>query len=132
MKTRSLVVLLILLAGTLAVAGESNSIKVGKKGDIMLSKETKVGELTLKPGHYQIQHRVVGTDHMIHFTELKGMDNPYYQTGPTGAAHPGEIKCRLQPMATKASRTVVYAQDEGGIRRITKVEIKGENVAHVF
>lgn len=133
MKTRSLVVLLVLLAGTFAVAGESNSIKVGKKGDIMLSQETKVGDLTLKPGHYQIQHRVVGTDHMIHFTELKGMhSNPYYSTGPTGTAHPGEIKCRLEPMATKASQTAVYTEEEGGMRHITKIEIKGENVAHVF
>lgn len=133
MKTRSLVVLLVLLAGTFAVAGESNSIKVGKKGDIMLSQETKVGDLTLKPGHYQIQHRVVGTDHMIHFTELKGMhSNPYYPTGPTGTAHPGEIKCRLEPMATKASQTTVFTEEEGGMRHITKIEIKGENVAHVF
>lgn len=133
MKTRSLVILLILLAGTFAVAGQTGSVKVGKKGDIMLSQEAKVGDITLKPGHYQIQHRVVGTDHLIHFTELKGMHtNPYYETGPTGTAHPGEIKCRLEPMTAKASQTAVYTDDEGGIRRITRVEIKGENVAHVF
>lgn len=132
MRTRSLLVLLVLLAATFAVAGQTESIKVGKKGDITLSKETKVGDVTLKPGHYQMQHRVVGTDHMIHFTELKGMDNPYYPAGPTGVAHPGEMKCRLEPMATKASKTAVYVEDEGGVRRITKIEIRGENVAHVF
>ena len=130
MKTRSLVISLILLASTFAVAGQTNSIKVGKKGDITLSQETRVGDLTLKPGHYEIQHRVVGKDHMIHFTELKG-GNPY-SPNPTGTAHPGEIKCRLEPMATKASETAVYTEEEGGMRRITKIEIKGENVAHVF
>ena len=124
---------MLLLSVTVASAADQQVIKVGKKGEIMFSAETQVGDLTLKPGHYQMQHRVAGSDHMIHFTELKGMHNQYNTiSGPTGEAHPGEVKCRLEPMSAKAKETAVSVNAEGGVRRITRIEIEGENVAHVF
>jgi hypothetical protein len=122
----------LLLSVTVASAADQQIIKVGKKGEIMFSAETQVGDLTLKPGRYQMQHRVEGSDHMIHFTELTGGDNPYNPGGPTGAAHPGEMKCRLEPMSVKAKRTAVFVDTEGGVRRIIRIEIGGENVAHLF
>lgn len=121
----------VVLSVTVAAAADQ-VIKVGKKGEMKFDQETQVGDLTLKPGHYQVQHRVDGSDHMIHFTELKGGHNPYYPSGPTGTAHPGEVKCRLEPMNAKASQTAVTMSTEGGARRITRIEIRGENVAHVF
>jgi hypothetical protein len=124
---------ILLLSVTAASAAEDQVIKVGKKGEIMFGQDTKVGDLTLKAGDYQIQHRVDGSDHMVHFTELKGVHrNPYYQSAPNGTAHPGEVKCRLEPMSTKAKQTAVTVSTEGDVRRITRIEIKGENVAHVF
>jgi hypothetical protein len=123
----------VVLITTVAAAADQKVIKVGKKGEVMLSQETQVGDLTLKPGHYQMQHRVDGEDHMIHFTELKGIHrNPSYESAPTGTVHPGEVKCRLEPMNAKASQTAVTMSTEGGTRRITRIEIAGENVAHVF
>ena len=124
---------ILLLGVSVASAADEQVIKVGKKGEMMFSQDTQVGDLTLKAGHYQMQHRVDGSDHMIHFTELKGVHrNPYYESGATGTAHPGEVKCRLEPMNAKASETRVTLSTEGGVRRITRIEIQGENVAHVF
>lgn len=121
------------LSVTVAAAADHQVIKVGKKGEVMFSQETQVSDLTLKPGHYQMQHRVEGSDHMIHFTELKGVHrDPYHQSAPMGTAHPGEVKCRLEPINAKASETRVELSTEGGVRRITRIEIAGENVAHVF
>jgi hypothetical protein len=130
----SLAVMLTLLVNVVvATAADQQVIKVGKKGEMMFDEETRIGDLTLKPGHYQLQHRVEGADHVVHFIELKGIHrNPYYQSGATGEAHPGEVKCRLEPMNAKASRTAVTVSKEGGVRRITRIEIEGENVAHVF
>ena len=123
----------LLLSVTVAAAADQQVIKVGKKGEIMFDEETRIGDLILKPGHYQMQHRVDSADHVVHFTELKGIHrNPYYQSGVTGEAHPGEVKCRLEGMNTKASETKVTVSTEGGVRRITRIEIRGENVAHVF
>ena len=117
---------------TVAAAADQQVIKVGKKGEVMLSQETQVGDMTLKAGHYQMQHRVEGSDHMIHFTEIRGMHNPSAPGGPTSETHSGEVKCRLEPMDKKASQTAVTVSTEGGVRRITRIEIQGENVAHVF
>lgn len=115
-----------------AAAADQQVIKVGKKGEIMFDQETKVGDVTLKPGHYQLQHRVEGSDHLVHFTEFKGMHGYMQGRGPSGIAHPGEVKCRLEPLPAKASQTKVSLNTANGERRITRIEIAGENVVHVF
>ncbi len=94
-------------------------IKVGKKGDVEIRVETLVGELRLKPGHYQFQHRAEGPDHFVLFKEVtKG--TPY------------EVKCRLETLDRKASTTTIHLGEEGGSPRVTKVVVRGENVAHLF
>jgi hypothetical protein len=108
------------------------TIKVGKTGDVTFGLEALVGDLRLKPGRYQIQHRTDGPDHFVHFTEVT-KNLPYGQSGGTTAvAHPGEVKCRLEMLDHKVSATTVYTREEGAATRVTKVLIRGENVAHVF
>lgn len=113
-------------------AKDEQGLKVGKKADLEFGVETAVGEIRLKPGRYQIQHRVDGADHFVHFTEVtKAL--PSGSAGGVPMAHPGEVKCRLEPLEKKASTTTVYTVKEGETaRRVTKVLIGGENVAHVF
>ncbi len=125
---------ILLFTATFAMAAEQEQgLKVGKKGEITFNAETKVGDLTLKPGRYVFQHRVEGSDHFVHFTEVTK------QAGYAGAvvvgvpkAHPGEVKCRLEPLKSKASGTAIYSIGEDGSARVTKIIIRGENVAHVF
>jgi hypothetical protein len=118
--------------GTPALAAHGHDeLKVGKTGDVSFSDETKVGEVTLKPGRYKLQHRVEGEDHFVHFTEWS-KPYPYYETTGGPKAHPGEVKCKLEPLAKKVSRTTVWTTAEDGTRRVTRVEVGGENVAHVF
>jgi hypothetical protein len=74
---------------------------------------------------------VEGSDHFVHFTEVS---KPSY-TGSGGGeveAHPGEAKCRVEPLEKKASRTAVYTKKEGETVRVQRVLIAGENVAHIF
>ncbi|MBI3697716.1 MAG: hypothetical protein HY238_23150 [Acidobacteria bacterium] len=111
----------LLFLNPVAVAAEhEHAMKVGKKGGVHFAAETKVGDLTLKPGRYTMQHRVDGPDHFIHLTELRG------------GKPAGEVKCRLEPLKAKVSRTTMYAQKEDGTYRLTRVEVAGENVAHLF
>ena len=114
-----------------AIAQEhEHALKVGKTGEVTFDKETMVGDLTLKPGRYKFQHRVEGSDHFVHFTEwTKGR---FSGESGTPKAHPGEEKCRLEPLSKKVSQTAIYTTSEGGVNRVTKVEVAGENVAHVF
>ena len=108
------------------------AVKVGKKQDIEFTVETLVGEMRLKPGRYVLQHRVDGSDHFVHFTEVTTAF-PASGTG-VGAtmAHPGEVKCGLEALDEKVKQTAVYTTREGEARRVTKVLIRGENVAHTF
>lgn len=118
-------------AAVQAAPGEQ-VLKVGKNAEVEFGVETTVGELKLKPGRYRIQHRVDGSDHFVHFTEVT-KEQPYSKSGGGLAkGEPGEIKCRLEPLNKKVSTTTVYRRLEGDGARLIKVLIGGENVAHVF
>ncbi|MEW5976343.1 MAG: hypothetical protein AB1898_11130 [Acidobacteriota bacterium] len=109
---------------------QTRAVKVGKKGEIEFSSDTQLGDISLRRGRYQFQHRVEGSDHFVHFTELtKSIPYSSY-SGPK--AHPGEVKCRVEPLEKKVSRTTVYSRKENGVYRLTRIEVAGENVAHVF
>lgn len=125
---------LLMLTSSFAMAqGKEQVLKVGKNGKIELSEETMVGDLKLKAGPYKVQHRVAGSDHFIHFIELT-KPSPYYKTGSEGTpkSHPGEVMCKIQPLNEKVTQTAVYLNKEDGMMRITRIDISGENVAHLF
>ena len=114
------------------VPGEQ-ALKVGKKGDVEFTVRTAVGDMMLAPGRYQLQHRVDGSDHFVHFTELTKDVPPHSKSGGGAVkAHLGELKCRLEPLDKKASATRIYTRLEGDGARVTKVVVQGENAAHLF
>lgn len=108
------------------------ALKVGKKGEVTLRAETLVGELRLKPGRYQLQHRVDGANHFVHFAEVIDQNTYWRSGGGAAMAQPGEVNCRLEPLDGKVRATTIYTAQEGEAVRVTKVLIGGENVAHVF
>lgn len=111
------------LSSSFALAAEhEDMLRVGKKGEVAFSTPTKVGDLTLKPGTYRVQHRVEGEQHFVRFEAL----------GSSGTPGQGEVQCKLEPLPKKASQTAVYTTKEDSGARVTKVEIAGENAAHVF
>lgn len=118
---------LLMLTSGFAMAQEKEQvIKVGKSGNITLSQDTMVGDAKLPAGDYQVKHRVEGSDHLIHFKQLYS-----HKTGGV-KAHPGEIKCKLEALNQKVTQTAVFLAKEDGTMRITRIEIGGENVAHLF
>lgn len=117
---------------TIAAAEHEHAMKVGKTGEMTFDKETKVGDMTLKAGRYQFLHRVEGSDHFVHFTEWTKPNPAYPPAGGERKAHPGEVKCRLETLEKKAAQTLVFLETEGATQRITKLEVAGENVAHLF
>ncbi len=117
-----------------AAQGEQE-LKVGKKDDVTFTREVRLGEITLQPGKYRIQHRVEGADHFVHFTSLLTTTPSAHKTAsgvgiPAGEA--GEVKCRLEPLEKKARETTLQLQNEGDSQRVIKILIRGENVAHAF
>lgn len=125
----------LVLTGAFAKAADKGqAMKVGKTGRITFTEETKVGDLTLKPGRYIFQHRVEGGDHFVHFTEVTRPDawGGSTESGGVPKAHPGEVKCRLEPLSKKVAATTLWLEHEGGVARVTRIEVAGENVAHVL
>lgn len=112
--------------------GKDQVIKIGKKGDIVFSKETQVGDVTLKAGHYQFQHREADGQHFVKFTELQ-MPQGKHQSGTLlGAKEAAEIKCTVEPLSKKVTQTSLIIDTAGGVNRITRIEVAGENVAHIL
>lgn len=117
-------------------AADDYAMKVGKKAEISLSEEARlgevgVGELVLPAGRYRVQHQIEGTDHFVLFEALS-RNNLYYRTTGAVAGRPGEVKCRLEPLLKRVEQTAIRTIKEGGNLRITRIEIAGENVAHLF
>jgi len=110
-------------------------LKVGRADDVAFDREIHVGEVTLQPGKYRLQHRVEGEEHFVRFEALT-TTTPSAQKLATGMAVPaataGEVKCRVEPLAAKAKDTTLHLLNEEAGQRLTKVLIRGENVAHVF
>lgn len=131
-RSLSIAVILLLAVVSAASANDARKIKVGKTGAITLKEPTNIGTLTLPAGRYLVQHRVAGPDHRIHFTLLKENLSPWARARSGTIELPDGVGCRLEPMDHRARRTIVFTNQEGGSLRVSRIEIKGENVAHVF
>lgn len=110
-------------------------LKVGKSADVTFAREVRVGDATLKPGKYRLQHRVEGDEHFVRFEAL-ATAAPSAQKTAAGVAVPagraGEVKCQLEPLPDKVEETKLHLLNEEGGQRLLKVLIRGENVAHMF
>ena len=141
MRKNSLFLTLAVMAAVLlfniavAFAANKQVVKVGKKGDVTFNEPTKVGDITLPPGHYVFQHRVSGDDHFIKFVGAKEMHHygssmtNTMQVGPTTTK---EIKCTVEPLNKKVRSTAITIDTGSGASEVKRIEIAGETVAHVF
>ena len=112
----------------------TSQTKVGKTDDITLSSITKVGTLTLQPGHYILRHKASLGSHAMHFVSFTpysggGKVRTYYGSYRSDV---GAVECKVEPLNAKVKKTQAFFAEENGMKRISKIEIKGENVAHLF
>ncbi len=117
--------LLTLLGTPTVAAAHGHKIKVGNWGYLTFNKETRVGNLTLPPGRYLFQFRTKGANHFARFSRITWAVTSHYRVV-------GEVKCRLEPLSAKVKRTNVQLVHEDGVDRVTRIEVRGENVAHLF
>jgi hypothetical protein len=144
MKSKSLMAILgcVLLwtvsASALPGQQHDKTMKTGKKGEITLTQPTKLGDITLQPGTYVVQHRVSGNDHFVRLTELKKLQE--LMPGGEGAGwytytqenNAGEVKCKVEPAGKTIQATTVTVANESGGPRVAQIAIKGEDVLHVL
>ena len=109
-------------------ANAESTLKLEKNGDLKLKDTTLVGDIRLKPGRYQLVHRIEGSDHFVEFLEVNGDTS----TAPVTVAGAGRVRCRLEPLKHAAKSTTVTTRRDGDAARVTKVLIRGEDVGHAF
>jgi hypothetical protein len=134
MKTKNVALLFVafMWIGTLALAGQDTSriLKAGKEGKFTLDEKTQVGDVTLQSGTpYVIQHRVIDGVHYVRFQEAFTGNTETVQLKPTDL---GVMKCTVEPLSKKAGETRIFTEKRSDGLHITKVEVAGEDVAHVF
>lgn len=120
---------LLIAGGTTYAAAQSNGhqnmqmgqqLKIGKGVEFDFSQPHKIGDVLLPKGSYRLVHRPTGPEHFIEFKQL--------DSGRVFA----RINCRIEPLAAKVSDTGIFVNDDAGTPRIVRIEIAGENVAHVI
>lgn len=120
---------MLLVSGGLTAMAQSDQVaKIGKKGQVTFRSETKVGDLTLMPGQYTVQCRKQGEDHFMRFTRTGGSA----PRGGGSAVDQGEVKCKKDPLPSKVAVGSMLSHTDGDTVRVTKIEIAGERVAHLF
>ncbi len=117
--------------GTVLASDHQHVLKVGKSDEVIFSAVTKVGSATFNPGKYKLQHRVNGTDHFIHFTQMT-KTNPNIPSYSNEMAHPGEVRCEIEMTQKKFSQTRLLFEKEGDAMRLLRIEVAGENGAHIL
>jgi hypothetical protein len=119
--TAALTVTILLLFTGAGIRANQGDMKAGKKVAIALSQPARVGSATLPAGQYVFQHVVSAGQHFATFE------------GPKGTASTTQkVRCTNEPLKQKVSQTSVTVQDIDGVKTVTRIEIAGEDVAHVF
>src|SRR5262245_11538328 len=133
-------VLLVLAAWTFSLPASAHSQKVqpgkdftiGKKGEVHFYIQVKAGDAVLKPGMYQVQHMVEGSDHVHIFKEMS-MQAGYKMGNTPVGKEVARIKCEVEPVANKVNNTkITLRTNAAGVKEITEVQVAGEAYKHLL
>jgi hypothetical protein len=127
------IALFIALSGALpGFAQEAKTIKAAKSGKFQIGKPIRLGNKWLKPGRYQVQHFIEGTDNTIVFKEVKlGFRNNF------GEQILGAEVARVTSKTISTDKRIAHTKfvagkDRAGERIIIEIWIKGETVKHLL
>ncbi len=110
----------------------SDHFKVGEEGHITLTQQTMVSNATLPPGDYEVRHRRSATGHFVEFTRVvANYTTPQQKLSPYDWVVAAKVPCTMRPLNAIVTRTSLDTS-KGAAAHIIGLEIRGENVEHVF
>jgi len=118
-----------LLITATAWAKAGGATRVGKTVTVSFDHETQVGNVMFQPGDYTVRHRAVGANQYMVFQRTE--ENPYGGDNED-VGKPEQVLCRMEPLRAKVSDTTATFEPQGKNEKLTKIEIAGENVEHLF
>ena len=105
---------------------------IGKKGAVHFTAQVKAGGTVLKPGMYEVQHVMEGSEHVIVFNEV-GMQAGYKMGNTPLGKEVARIKCKVEPVTKKVSNTqITLRTNAAGEKEIAEVQVAGEAFKHLM
>lgn len=125
--------LAILLAVNCAAASApQSSFILGKEAWVTIAKDTMFDGALLKPGFYLVADRSSGATHGVTFWKAGDSNLALQYSDKAFDGDPIFQSSTVQAAPSMIRKTRIVTVSDGGVQRITQVEIKGENVIHVF
>jgi len=121
LKTIALFFVVILCLTSVLQAG-TNKYGVADVRKVTLSAATRVGDVLLPQGDYEVRHVMEAENHMMVFKQL-------------GTNKPAEarVKCNLVALKEKADQTQVIYESNGANERVLRtLRFRGDLAEHVF
>ena len=120
----------------LAVAAQTHHQKaeviIGKKGQVHFTQNVKVGTTVLKPGMYQVQHVMEGSDHVVIFKEV-GMQAGYKHGNTPVGKEVARVNCKVEPITKAENNTkITLRTNAAGEKEVAEVQVAGEKFKHLL
>jgi hypothetical protein len=128
--------LLTALALAVPLAFAQERVAIGKKGDVELTAETRVGSSSLTPGHYRFQHQLIDGQHYLVVRAQSTVrstivGSSHHSAGAT-KDEVARMACLVVSTDKKQQETALYTiKETDGTRRVTQIAIRGEQGSHV-
>lgn len=114
--------LVVILSVTGLLMAKTNKYGVSDVRTVSFGGATRVGDVLLPAGDYQVRHVMEGDNHIMVFTQL-------------GKNKPAEarVKCNLIPLKAKVHQSqVVYEVNAANERVLQILRFGGDSAEHVF
>jgi hypothetical protein len=115
-----------------ALAQQEETIAVQKSGRFHLGKTVRVGDKTLEPGMYQVQHADENGEHIVIFRTVE-MGYRGNMGNQKLGAEVARVKCSVETVDKKIGNTrILTRKNAAGEREAFEVWIRGEKVRHIL
>jgi hypothetical protein len=108
------------------LAAPEQVARPGEDGTILLTVPTRLADMRLKSGRYEVQQRVDRGERLLHVMEVKR--HAGYKTSARDTKRfVAEVRCRLEALGETAAETAVHIRSEAGVARVDWLTLAGED-----
>lgn len=120
-----------LIVASALVRAQTESIRIGKKGEIELVQPTHFGATLLQPGHYEVQHTSIEGQHYV-VVRQQNMPGRRHTVRSTGS-EVARVRCQIVTLDKPARFSFAY-WTTGADRKatITQIRIADEPAGHII
>lgn len=116
-KIAVITIVVVILAGVVAFAADTNGFGAGKTRSITFNNAVKVGDKVLTPGEYKVTHLMEGDQHTLVFKTLTNKEQ-------------ARVKCNMTQLPKKADDTQIEMKKIGDDQVLTGLVFRGDTYKH--